>query len=72
MGTLQKLTNLSLVLAVITLLGYFFSSLALMDIYHNNEPNLGLEWNIVRATFLFTLIFIAVSSVTIWKLKKKS
>ena len=39
---------LALVLGILTLTGVVFSHLALTDIYHNTEPNLDTEWNIVR------------------------
>lgn len=62
---------MSLALGVIALIGLFLSTLALIDIYHNNEPDLNMEWSIVRFSYLFTLMFIVVSSVTIVKLAKE-
>ena len=62
---------MSLTLGVITLISLLFSALALMDIYHNNEPNLNMEWNIVRISFLFTLMFVALSLTTILRIRKK-
>ncbi len=68
MNNSKRLIRMALALAVITLIGLIFSALALSDIYHQNESNLTSEWNVVRASFLFTLMFVAVSSMTILKL----
>ena len=70
MNTLKILTVTSVVLGVIALLSLLFSHLALTDIYHNIEPNLNTEWNIVRASYFITLVFIVMSLTTIWRLKK--
>lgn len=67
----KGLIRMSLALGVIALTGLFFSALALSDIYHNNEPDLNTEWSMVRFSYLFTLMFIVVSSVTILRLAKK-
>lgn len=67
----KRLIRMSLALGVIALIGLFLSTLALIDIYHNNEPDLNMEWSIVRFSYLFTLMFIVVSSVTIVKLAKE-
>ncbi len=71
MNTSKILIRISLTLGVITLIGLLFSAMALTDIYHNNEPNLNLEWNIVRISFLFTLMFVAMSLTTILRIRKK-
>ena len=46
------------------------SHLILTDIYHNIEQNLNIEWNIVRASYFITFMFIVMSLTTIWRLKK--
>jgi hypothetical protein len=71
MNTSKILIRMSLTLGVITLIGLLFSALALMDIYNNNEPNLNMEWNIVRISFLVCLMFVAISTITILKIRKK-
>ena len=71
MKTLKTLTVVSLILGIITLISMLFSHLALTDIYHNIEPNLNTEWNVVRVSSFSTLIFIVISLITIWKLSKK-
>ncbi len=71
MNTSKRLIRMSLALGIITLIGLFVSVFALTDIYHNNEPNLNMEWNIVRTSFLFTLMYVVISSITIWKVSKK-
>ena len=70
MNTSKRLVRMSLTLGIITLIGLLFSALALTDIYHNIEPDLNMEWNIVRISFLFTLMFVAMSSITILRIKK--
>ncbi len=71
MTTTRRLIRMSLVLGTITLIGLFFSAFALTDIYHNYEPNLDLEWKIVRISFLITIMFITVSLITILRIRKK-
>lgn len=71
MDTSKRLIRMSLALGIITLIGLIVSALALTDIYHNKEPNLNMEWNIVRISFLFTLMFVVISSITILRVKKK-
>lgn len=68
---MKTLKLLTLVLGILTLTGLVFSHLALTDIYHNTEPNLDTEWNIVRTTFLVTLIFTITSLFAIWRLSKE-
>jgi len=70
MNKLKSLKRMSFGLGLIVLIGLFLSVLALLDIYHNNEPDLNLEWNIVRVTFLFTLMYVVISLITIFKIKK--
>ena len=71
MNNTNKLVRMSLALGGLTLIGLFFSALALSDIYKNVEPDLNMEWNVVRTTFLFTLMFVVLSSITILKIQKK-
>ncbi|MBL6657209.1 MAG: hypothetical protein ISR00_02210 [Flavobacteriales bacterium] len=71
MNTSKRLIRISLGLGIITLIALFFSVLALTDIYHNNESNLKMEWNIIRVSYLFTIIFVVISSITIWRVSKK-
>ncbi len=59
---------MSIALAILTLIGLLFSAMALTDIYHGGEQNLDLEWCVVRMSFFFTLMFVAISSVTILRL----
>ena len=67
---MKTLTTISIILGILTLLSILFSHLALTDIYHQTEPDLGLEWSIVRLGYLLTFIFIIIALVTI--LKKKA
>lgn len=64
------LVRMSVTLGIITLGSLILSSLALTDIYHN-EPNLILEWNLVRAGLLITLMFVALSMVTMIRLNSE-
>ena len=70
MVSLQNLTRMSLTLGFITLIGLFFSHLALTDIYHNNEPNLNAEWGIVLASSVITVMFVILSSITMLRFIK--
>jgi len=70
MNALERLSKISLTLGLITVAGLFFAALALNDIFHNIEPDLNMEWRIVRMSFLFTLMFVAMASATIFKFKK--
>jgi hypothetical protein len=70
MDKLKSLKRMSFGLGIIVLIGLFSSVLALLDIYQNNEPDLNLEWNIIRVTFLFTLMYVIISLITILKIKK--
>ena len=54
---MKTLTTISIILGILTLLSILFSHLALTDIYHHTEPDLGLEWNIVRLGYLLTFTF---------------
>lgn len=71
MNTSKRLIRISLGLGIVNLIALFFSVLALTDIYHNNESNLNVEWNIIRVSYLFTLMFVVISSITIWRVSKK-
>ena len=48
---LKRQLYLSAGLCMLALMSLFFSHLALTDIAHG-EPNLALEWNMVRISFL--------------------
>jgi thiol:disulfide interchange protein len=64
----KKLVNMSLALGVIALLGLALSVLALNDIGQGTEPDLSGEWMVVRLAYLFVLMFIALSMITLWRL----
>ena len=68
---MKTLKLLTLFLGILTLIGLVLSHLALTEIYHNTEPNLDIEWNIVRTTFLITLIFTITSLIAVWKSLKE-
>jgi len=58
---------MALSLNVIAAIGLLLSALALTDIYHN-EADVTLEWNMIRVSFLFILLSITFSGITILKL----
>lgn len=70
MDKIKSLKRTSFGLGIIVLIGLFSSVLALLDIYQNNEADLNLEWNIIRVTFLITLMYVVISLITILKIKK--
>ncbi len=71
MKTSERLVRISLTLGIITIISLLFSVLALMDIYQNNEPNLNMEWTIVKTNLLITLLFVIISSITTIRIRKK-
>jgi hypothetical protein len=58
---------LTLVLCFFVVLGIVASHLALTDIFHGVEPNLEVEWWVVRITF--TLVGVLVLSATLLTIK---
>ncbi len=58
---------MALVLGFIALIGLLLSAFALTDIYRQAEPDLSMEWAVVRLSFLFTLMFIAMACITLLK-----
>lgn len=71
MGKSRNFIRGSLALAVITLIGLLFSALALTDIYHNREPDLTAEWNIVRASWVCAAAFVLTASFTLLQFGEK-
>jgi heme/copper-type cytochrome/quinol oxidase subunit 2 len=64
-ASMMKTKSLSIfivILAALVLVGVVLSHLALTDINHGIEPNLEMEWWIVRITFIL-VILLAVSSM---------
>lgn len=66
MDQAKKLTRMTVAVGIMTAIGMVLSFLALTDINHNNEPDLSLEWSIVRATFFLMVLFIGLALATIW------
>jgi uncharacterized protein YqhQ len=52
-------------MGVLFILALIFSFLALTDIWHDIEPNLNLEWNVVRVSFLIESLFFISVAVTL-------
>jgi len=71
MNSLKKLIRMSFALGALSLIGILSSTFALLEIYENNKLSFNLEWNIVKATALFMLMFIVISSITVMRLSKK-
>jgi len=65
---MKTLKYVAPILGFFALLGLILMYLALTDIYNHTEPNLDLEWTIVRISFNLSLIFTITSLVTFWKL----
>jgi hypothetical protein len=61
---LRTQIRMSVALGVLAVIGLASSFLALTDIAHG-EPDLKLEWAVVRATAAVLLMFIAQSLVTL-------
>ncbi len=62
---------MSLALGAMAFVGLAFSFLALTDIYHAREPDLGVEWGVVRAAFFITFVFVVLASVTLLRLQRE-
>ncbi|MCB0727364.1 MAG: hypothetical protein R3A12_03715 [Ignavibacteria bacterium] len=65
MEKFKRLYRMTIAFGVITIISLLFSAFALHDIYYNKEPDLTLEWNIVKLSFIFIVIFIGLSISTI-------
>jgi hypothetical protein len=57
-------------LGFVSLAGLGLSHLALVDIYHG-EPDLSVEWTVLRLSALVFLIFIALSLFTLGRVLQR-
>jgi hypothetical protein len=64
--THQIASRLTFGLGVLSVLAVILANLALIDIYHG-EPDVTLEWNAVRVSFLIILVFHAFALTAAWK-----
>ena len=64
--THQMASRLTFALGVLSVLAVILANLALLDIYHG-EPDVTLEWNAVRVSFLIILVFHAFALTAAWK-----
>ncbi len=71
MKSIKSIITFSLILGVISFMGLIFSFLSLADIYQGLEPDLTLEWSIVRITFFPIVLFVPFALFTIWKLSQR-
>ena len=60
-----------LALGLLVVAGLVVGALALHDIYHAREPDFTMEWTMVRVAFLLTVMYVALSGVTLWRLAGK-
>ena len=68
-------TVLTLFLSFFVLVGIVLSHLALTDIYHGIEPNLEMEWWVVRITFslvLLLVIFLTFLSPKVFRITRNT
>ena len=63
--TQRVLLRVSLWLGGLSLVAIVLANMALQDIYHQ-EADLGLEWGIVRLSFLFIIAFHVVALRALW------
>jgi hypothetical protein len=68
---MKTLIVFTTVLGVLAFLGLIFSFLSLQDIYQGLEPDLTMEWSIVRMTFFLFLLFVPIALFTIWRLSQR-
>jgi len=64
--TARSARQLTLALGVASASATVLALLALLDIYHG-EPDVRLEWNIVRISLVLSLIFHACALRLFWK-----
>ena len=69
MNAVEPFVRVTLTLGVITLIGLVLSSLALIDIYVNMEPDLTNEWNTVWVSLFMTALFIFASLRILWRIR---
>ena len=67
MTRLRRAVQLSLFLGGFSILAVVMSSLALTDIGHG-EPDLSLEWAVLRAAFLVIVLFQVSALVTLGRM----
>jgi hypothetical protein len=65
MNKLEISAKVTAGMGVLFILALIFSFLALTDIWHNIEPNLDVEWNVVRVSFLIESLFFISVAVTL-------
>ncbi|NPV55152.1 MAG: hypothetical protein HPY76_00560 [Anaerolineae bacterium] len=70
MSALNKQLWLTRVLAILSLVGVFFSHLALTDIAHG-EANVATEWLIVQLSAGVVILFIAATLYTLGRVKRE-
>jgi uncharacterized BrkB/YihY/UPF0761 family membrane protein len=66
----KTLSVITIILGIIALVGLYFSRMAVRRIYQGNDPNLTLEWTIIRLSFVFSAAFVIMTLVTIWRWRK--
>jgi hypothetical protein len=64
--TFRTACRVSLWLGAASVLAILAASMALQDIYHG-EPDLTLEWSVVRVSFLIIVAFHAAGLAAAWK-----
>ena len=65
--SLRRLVISCGVLGTISLLATGLSRLALQDIFHAREPDLSLEWQIVRVAHMLWGVFYTAVCYTLWQ-----
>ena len=67
---LRTASRVSLWLGSLSLAALVLANLALIDIYHG-EPDVTLEWNVVRIAFLVILAFHGFALTAAWKCRSQ-
>jgi hypothetical protein len=68
---MRRRITIALALGVLTLIALGFAHLALVDIAHAAEPDLSMEWRMLRVAALLVLMFIAFAMGTLWRLRNQ-
>ncbi len=70
MTNLRRIAAISVVLGVVSVVGLLVSLLALTDIAHG-EPDVTLEWWVVRVAYLSVVLFQVAALVTLRQILKQ-
>lgn len=69
---LTRYVSLVFLICVLSTIGLIASHLALVDIYHGVEPDLSMEWNMLRIGFGLQIILVVTVLGLLWRVTRLS